>query len=281
MPAGHAPARRRAAPDGGVWFSAQRTASRPGRSETDESTEIPLGDGSAPHGVIQGPDTQRGHRRRAQRDRPRRPARPRSGLPPACVGAATNLNTASSTTRRSLVHRPGRRLREARPKTGASASRTRRSARARTGSARRRGRGLLRSLAGTHIARIDRAAGESTVIRAADGQSGSTPRLEGHEREDLGQRVERGQGRPVRPGDPEVARVARPGPAQIYAVYVDDEDMVWLTDFGRAAWRFDPGDREVHPRPLRERSERAAAPRPARGGLGRESGSDRLVVVRG
>lgn len=45
------------APDGGVWFSAQRSGHLgwfdPARGKTEL---VPLGPGSSPHGVIQGPD---------------------------------------------------------------------------------------------------------------------------------------------------------------------------------------------------------------------------------
>jgi virginiamycin B lyase len=67
----------------------------------------------------------------------------------------------------------------------------------------------------------------------------------------------------------------------IYAVYVDDRDKVWLSDFGaNALWRFDPAT---------ERFTRVALPSAGaavRQILGRpgevwgaESGTDKLVVV--
>ena len=67
-----------------------------------------------------------------------------------------------------------------------------------------------------------------------------------------------------------------------YAVYVDDQDIVWLSDFGANAMvRFDPGT---------ESFESFPSPRPGanvRQILGRpgevwapESGTDRLVVLR-
>ena len=73
-----------------------------------------------------------------------------------------------------------------------------------------------------------------------------------------------------------------PGPAQIYAVYVDDKDMVWLTDFGRSGlWRFAPTTGKFTRVPLREgASVRQLLGRPGEV-WGAESGTDRLVVVRG
>src|SRR6188768_2297698 len=45
------------APDGGVWFSAQRSGHLGWFDPKAGKTElIPLGSGSSPHGVIQGPD---------------------------------------------------------------------------------------------------------------------------------------------------------------------------------------------------------------------------------
>ena len=65
-----------------------------------------------------------------------------------------------------------------------------------------------------------------------------------------------------------------PGAAQPYAVYVDDRDIVWLTDFGAERDRaIRSGDPALHPHPPARRRERAAATRPARPGLGRRVGS--------
>ena len=57
VPAGSAPHDVAPAPDGTVWYTAQRTGEL-GRLDpaTGRTTEVPLGMGSAPHGVIVGPD---------------------------------------------------------------------------------------------------------------------------------------------------------------------------------------------------------------------------------
>ena len=68
-----------------------------------------------------------------------------------------------------------------------------------------------------------------------------------------------------------------------YAVYVDDKDMVWLSDFSaNAVVRFEPADREVRQLEASARQGRASV----RQILGRpgetwggESGNDRLVVI--
>ncbi len=57
MPAGSRPHDVAPAPDGTVWYTAQRQAAL-GRLDpaTGEARHIALGSGSAPHGVIVGPD---------------------------------------------------------------------------------------------------------------------------------------------------------------------------------------------------------------------------------
>jgi virginiamycin B lyase len=74
-----------------------------------------------------------------------------------------------------------------------------------------------------------------------------------------------------------------PGDAPMaYAVYVDDDDIVWLSDFGgNALVRFDPGSEEFTSFPL------PAQPGNVRQILGRgneiwgaESAADRLIVIR-
>jgi hypothetical protein len=100
------------APDGGVWFTAQASGHlgwfdpKSGRTEL-----IPLGTGSAPHGVI--PRARQGrldHRRRPRRDRPRRLARPGGARLSAAGGRALRQpeHRHLRRRRRPLVHRPER-----------------------------------------------------------------------------------------------------------------------------------------------------------------------------
>lgn len=68
----------------------------------------------------------------------------------------------------------------------------------------------------------------------------------------------------------------------IYAVFVDDQDQVWLTDFGgNALLRFDPEKEtfETIPLPSAGANVRQLLGRPGEV-WGAESGSDKLVVVR-
>ena len=67
-----------------------------------------------------------------------------------------------------------------------------------------------------------------------------------------------------------------------YAVYVDERDVVWLSDFGgNALVRFDPAREafDVLPLPSRSASVRQLLGRPGEV-WGAESGADKLIVVR-
>ena len=139
------------------------------------------------------------------------------------------------------------------------------------------------SLAGSHIARIDVRTGRATRHPAADARPGRAPGLVGLSRPDLGERVERGPARPLRPGDRRWREWKLPGAApQAYAVYVDDRDVVWVTDFGgNAIVPLRPAHRALHGLPLRtaDAAVRQLLGRPGEV-WGAESGLDRLVVVR-
>jgi virginiamycin B lyase len=67
-----------------------------------------------------------------------------------------------------------------------------------------------------------------------------------------------------------------------YAVYVDDQDKVWLSDFGaNALVRFDPTTErfESFPLPTANAQVRQLLGRPGEV-WGAESGTDKLVVIR-
>jgi virginiamycin B lyase len=81
---------------------------------------------------------------------------------------------------------------------------------------------------------------------------------------------------------PPTAR-GRSGRCPAYAVYVDDRDVVWLTDFGaNAIVRFDPATEQFESIPLAlpDAAVRQLAGRPGEI-WGAESGVDKLVVVTG
>jgi virginiamycin B lyase len=275
------------APDGTVWYTAQATG-KLGRLDpkTGKTTEIPLGGGSAPHGVIVGPDgapwiTDGGLNAIVRVD-PETSA-VRSFPLPASTGYA-NLNTATF-DRRGMLWFTGQsgvygRLH---PVTGAM-----RVFRAPLGAGpygittTPRGRVFYASLAGSHIAEIDVRTGKATVIRPPTPGQGT--RRVWSDSKGMIWLSEWNAGKVGR-YDPATKKWREwdvPGPAQVYAVYVDDKDVVWLTDFGRSGlWRFVPATGRFTRLPLRAGANvRQLLGRPGEV-WGAESGTDRLVVVRG
>ena len=139
------------------------------------------------------------------------------------------------------------------------------------------------SLAGSHIALIDRASGEATVVEPPTAGQGarriwsdSTGRLWVAE-------WNAGQVGVHDPSDGSWQEWPLPGAgAQAYAVYVDEDDVVWLTDFtANAIVRFDPPTESFESFPL---PDSGAAVRQLLGRPGElwgaESALDRLVVIR-
>ena len=276
------------APDGGVWLTAQRSGHlgwfdpRSGRTEL-----VALGAGSAPHGVIQGPDgaawvTDGGLG-----------AIVRVGWPDRAVSAFplpegtpyANLNTCAFdgdgdlwfTGQSGVVGRLA-------TKTGRVTVKAAPRGRGPYGiCATPRGEIWWCSLAGSFIARIDRRTGDSTVVEPPTKDQGArrvwsdsagriwvsewmSGNLSVHDPAKNTWRSWR------LPGD---------GP-RAYAVYVDERDHVWVSDFGaNAVLRFDPAT---------ERFERFVMPRPGaavRQILGRpgevwlpESGTEHISVIR-
>jgi virginiamycin B lyase len=276
------------APDGGVWFTAQRSGHlgwfdpQSGRVEL-----IALGGGSAPHGVIQGPDkaawvTDGGLNAIVRVDWPDRSLR---SFPLPAGARSANLNTATfdhagdlwftgqSGFVGKLAVKTGRvAVKEAPRGTGPYGICT-----------TPRGDIWWCSLAGSFIARIDRASGESTIVEPPTAHQGArrvwsdsqsrlwvsewlSGNLSMHDPARAAWRAWRVPGASPRP----------------YAVYVDDRDKVWLSDWGsNAIFRFDAGS---------ETFERIALANDGAGVrqiLGRpgevwlpESGSEHITVLR-
>lgn len=287
VPAGTHPHDVAPAPDGTVWYTAQHTG-KLGRLDpaTGKTIEVPLGDGSAPHGVIAGPDgaawvTDGGLNAIVRVDA--QTSAVKTYPLPASTGY-TNLNTATF-DRRGVLWFTGQggiygRLN---PKTGAM-----RVFRAPGGegpygiATTPTGQVWYASLAGSHIARINVSTGKATVVRPPTQGQGAR-RIWSDSRGRLW--VSEWNVGKVGRYDP-ATRTWRewrvPGPAQPYAVYVDDKDVVWLTDFGRSGlWRFAPTTGRFTRVPLRDGANvRQLLGRPGEV-WGAESGTDRLVVVRG
>ena len=236
------------APDGGVWFTAQRSGHlgwfdpASGRAEL-----VALGSGSAPHGVIQGPDkaawiTDGGQNAIVRVGWPDRSVRTFS-LPAG--SAYANLNTATFDGDGDLWFTG---------QSGVFGTVSTKTAKVTVKQAPRgpgaygicttpRGDVWFCSLASSYIARIDRASGDALVVEPPTPNQGArrvwsdsqgriwvsewlSGNLSMHDPAKASWRTWKVPGASPRP----------------YAVYVDDRDAVWLSDWGsNAIFRFDPG----------------------------------------
>lgn len=288
VPAGSRPHDVAPAPDGTVWYTAQRLGEL-GRLEpaTGETHHIPLGAGSAPHGVIVGPDgaawvTDGGLNAIVRVD-------PESEsvltFPLPAGSGYTNLNTAAFDANGVLWF------------TGQSGIYGRLDQA--TGQMELfdapKGRGpygiattpdgvvYYASLAGSYVGRLDVTTGEVTVLEPPTPGQGARRVWSDSSGRIWVSEWNSGRLASLEPAtgrwDEWILPGQRPMP---YAVYVDESDMVWLSDFGaNTLVRFDPGT---------EMFQSFTLPSPGaniRQILGRtgevwgaESGTDKLVVVR-
>lgn len=276
------------APDGGVWFTAQRTGHLGWFDPKSARVElVALGTGSSPHGVVQGPDgaawitdgVLNAIVRVGWPDRAVRVFALPAGTPYA------NMNTCAFdgdgdlwfTGQSGLVGRLATRTAELTVKEAPRG-------RGPYGiCATPRGEVWWCSLAGSFIARIDRRTGESIVVEPPTKNQGARRVWS-----DSGGRiwVSEWLSGNLSVHDP-AAKTWRawklPGEnPRAYAVYVDERDKVWVSDFGdNAVLRFDPAS---------ERFERFGFPREGAGVrqiLGRrgevwlpESGTEHISVIR-
>ena len=139
------------------------------------------------------------------------------------------------------------------------------------------------SLAGNHIARIDVASGEASVIEPPTAGQGAR-RVWSDSKGRIW--VSEWNAGAVSVFDPATAGWKSwklpGGNPRAYAVHVDENDSVWLTDFGaNAIMRFDPSTEtfETYPSDQADANVRQLLGRPGEV-WGAESGTDRLVVVR-
>ena len=247
VPAGSRPHDVAPAPDGKIWYTGQR---RGVLGILDPATgavrEVPLGEGSAPHGVIQGPDgaawiTDSGLNAIVRYD-PATDGVRTWPLPPEFPDS--NLNTAAFdgdgllwfTGQTGVYGRLD-------PRTGAVQVWRDPEGRGPYGiAATPAGDIYYVSLAGSHLARVDRSTGAATIIEPPTAQQGARRVwADGSGRlwisEWNGGQLSRydpasGEWESWRP-DGERPRV--------YAVYVDERDIVWISDFGaNAVLSFDP-----------------------------------------
>ncbi len=280
------------APDGGVWYAAQRSGHlgwfdpKTGRSE-----RIALGPGSSPHGVIGGPDgaawlTDGGQNAIVRVSWPQRELKV-FPLPEATPYA--NLNTAAFdgagdlwfTGQSGFVGKVAL-------KTGEVSVRPSPRGRGPYGiCATPTGEVWWCSLAGSFIAQIDRASGESRIVEPPTPRQGAR-RVWSDSRGRIW--VAEWNSGQLSVHDPSLGEGPKSwrswkAPSEnprVYAVYVDDKDIVWCTDWGaNTMLRFDP---------QAERFDVLAMPRPAaaiRQILGRpgevwlpESAHEHISVIR-
>jgi virginiamycin B lyase len=274
--------------NGTVWYSGQ-TKGVLGifDPKTGKAEHVPLGPGSAPHGVIQGPDgvawlTDGGQNAMVRFDPVTRAVKVYP-LPRNFPNA--NLNT-PVVDKEGIVWFTGQSGVYGRvdPKSGKVDA-----------WAAPRGRGAYgitvtpggdvwyASLAGDHIAKIDRASGQATVVEPP--RKGVGPRrIWSDSKGNLWASFWNAGG--IGKYDPSRQTWTHyPMPqskSSTYSVYVDDKDHVWATDWqANAIQRFDPVTETyaTFPSDKRGASIRQMLGRPGEA-WGGESGTDRLVVVR-
>lgn len=288
VPSGAGPHDVAPAPDGTVWYTAQRQGAL-GRLDpaTGKTVQVPLGKGSAPHGVVVGPDgaawvTDSGQNAIVRVDPATLAVRV---FPlPADRGYA-NLNTATFdgrgihwfTGQNGIYGRLD-------PRSGEMAVFDAPQGRGPYGiTTTPDGTVYYASLAGSHIARIDPATGKATVIQPPTPDQGARRVWSDSKGRVWVSEWNSGNLSQYDPATGAWRTWRLPGAKpRTYSVYVDERDAVWVSDFAaNALVRFDPLAEKFESFP----SDRSGAN--VRQMLGRpgemwgaESGTDRLVVVR-
>lgn len=276
------------APDGGVWFSAQRSGHlgwfdpKTGRTEL-----VALGDRSSPHGVIQGPDraawlTDSGQNAIVRVGWPEREVRV-FPLPEGTPYA--NLNTAAFdadgtlwyTGQSGFVGRVD-------PRTGETTARRAPRGRGPYGiCATPKGEIWWCSLAGSFIARVDRDTGDSQVVEPPTKDQGARRVWSDSRGRIWVSEWNSGNLSVHDPADGSWRAWKLPGDApRAYAVYVDERDIAWVSDFGgNAVFSFDPRTErfERFAFPLEGAAVRQILGRPGEVWLP-ESGTEHISVIR-
>jgi virginiamycin B lyase len=276
------------APDGKVWYSAQRNGALGILDPTTgQSREVKLGPKSAPHGVIQGPDgaawlTDGGQNAIVRVDP--RTEEVKVWKLPATSGYA-NLNTATF-DRDGVCWFTGQggfygRLA---PRTGDINVWKAPGGPGPYGiAATPEGDIYYASLAGNHIARIDKATGAATVLEPPTKGQGARRVWSDSKGRIWVSEWHAGQLGLYDPKANSWREWKLPGERpRAYAVYVDDHDIVWVSDWGAdAILSFDPASETFRSYPS---SEKGAGVRQILGRPGEvwlpESGLDRLMVIR-
>lgn len=276
------------APDGKVWYTAQRQGAL---GILDPATgavrQVPLGPDSAPHGVIQGPDgaawiTDGGQNAIVRYD-PRTEKVDVWKLPEETGYANLNTGTFDGAGTHWFTGQNGVYGRLD-PKTGDMKVWKAPEGRGPYGiTTAPDGSVYYVSLAGSHLARIDRDTGQATVIEPPTANQGAR-RVWSDSRGDLWiSEWNSGQLSRYSPASGTWKAWKLPGAKpQAYAVYVDDKDMVWVTDFAaNATLSFDPRTETwaSYPGTAANANVRQILGRPGEVWLP-ESGTNKLMVIR-
>jgi virginiamycin B lyase len=276
------------APDGGVWYTAQRGGALGWLDPaTGETRHIPLGPGSAPHGVIVGPDgapwvTDGGQNAIVRVD----PATDAVQVFPLPAGSGSaNLNTATFDLNGVLWFTGQNGIYgQLDPAVGQvevfGAPRGRGPYGITTTPA---GDVYYASLAGSYVGKIDLETAEAEVLEPPTPGQGARRVWSDAQGRIWVSEWNAGQVAlyDPAPGTWREWRLPGNGP-MTYAVFVDEHDLVWLTDFGgNAIVRFDPASEafEVFTVPTANAQVRQLLGRPGEV-WGAESATDKLVVIR-
>jgi virginiamycin B lyase len=288
VPAGAGPHDVAPAPDGTVWYTAQRQGAL-GRLDprTGQTVQIALGRGSAPHGVVVGPDgaawvTDSGQNAVVRVD-PKSHAVKVYPLPEG--RAYANLNTAAFdangihwfTGQNGIYGRLD-------PRTGKVEVWDAPQGRGPYGiTATPAGSVFYASLAGSHIARIDPATGQASVIQPPTPNQGARRVWTDSRSRVWVSEWNSGNLSRYDPTSGAWQTWKLPGTRpRAYSVFVDDRDIVWVSDFAaNAIVRFDPATETFtgFPSDRENANVRQMLGRPGEV-WGAESGTDRLVVIR-
>ncbi len=272
---------------GSVYYTAQSTGKLgildPKTSKYDE---VPLGGGSAPHGVVVGPDgtvwiTDGGQNAIVRFDPATRAVRV---FPLPADAGYTNLNT-PTLDRRGRVWFTGQSGYYGRLDPASGDVKVWKAPRGRGPygmTTTPSGDVYYASLAGNHVARIDVETGEATVIEPPTKDQGARRVWSDSRGRIWVSYWNTGQVGMYDPATKSWREWKLPGvQPHAYAVWVDDQDKVWLTDWSaNALVKFDPASEKFESFPS-NRSSASVRELQGRAGevWGAESGNDRLVMV--